>query len=149
MICLRVNSNIITKKIARTINHFLNNIVLELDRILNKALKTYRLLIVLQLTDIAKIYFAINYYLRLRRAIIIFILYKKDKADYLFLGSYCPIILKNTLNKILKRVIADRIVDIAKEYALLPQSQMGARKNRLTLLVLMLFAATIKSAQVM
>ena len=44
---LRVNSDIITKEIAKTISHFLNNIVLKLNRILNKALKTYRLLIVL------------------------------------------------------------------------------------------------------
>ena len=48
-----------------------------------------------------------------------FILYKEGKADYLFLGSYCPIALENTLSKILERVIADRIIDIAKEYALL------------------------------
>ena len=48
-----------------------------------------------------------------------FILYKEGKADYLFLGSYRPIALKNTLSKILKRVIADYIVDTAKEYALL------------------------------
>ena len=69
--------------------------------------------------DIAKAYFIIGYYLRLRRAIIIFILYKEGKADYLFPGSYCPITLKNTLNKILERVIADCIVNIAEEYALL------------------------------
>ena len=43
--CLRVNSNIITKEIARTISRLLNNIVLGLDRILNKALKAYGLLI--------------------------------------------------------------------------------------------------------
>ena len=42
---LRVNSDIITKEIARTISRLLNNIVLKLDKILNKALKTYRLLI--------------------------------------------------------------------------------------------------------
>ena len=42
---LRVNSDIITKEIARTISRLLNNIALGLDRILNKALKTYRLLI--------------------------------------------------------------------------------------------------------
>ena len=48
-----------------------------------------------------------------------FILYKEGKADYLLLGSYRPIALENTLSKILKRVIVDRIVDIAKEYALL------------------------------
>ena len=69
--------------------------------------------------DIAKVYFIIGYYLRLKRVIIIFILYKKGKADYLLLGSYCFITLKNTLNKILKKVIADRIVDIAEEHALL------------------------------
>jgi hypothetical protein len=44
---LRVNSDITTKEMARTISRLLNNIVLRLDRILNKALKTYRLLIAL------------------------------------------------------------------------------------------------------
>jgi len=39
----------------------------------------------------------------------------------------------------------DHIVDTAKEHTLLPQSQMGARKNRLTLSALTLLAATIKS----
>ena len=61
----------------------------------------------------------IGYYLRLRRAIITFVLYKEGKADYLFLGSYRPIALENTLSKILERVIADYIADMAKEYALL------------------------------
>ena len=42
---LRVNSDIIIEEMARTISRLLNNIVLGLDRILNKALKTYRLLI--------------------------------------------------------------------------------------------------------
>ena len=68
----------------------------------------------------AKAYFIIGYYLRFKRTITIFILYKEGKADYLLLGSYCPIVLKNTLSKILKRVIADYITDTAKEYALLP-----------------------------
>jgi len=69
--------------------------------------------------DVAKVYFIIGYYLRLGRAIITFILYKEGKADYLFLGSYRPIALENTLSKILKRVIADYMVDIVEEYALL------------------------------
>jgi hypothetical protein len=104
---------------ARIINCLLNNIVLRLDRILNKALKTYRLLIALWLTDIVKAYFIIGYYLRLKRAIITYILCKEGKADYLLLGSYCPIALKNTLSKILERVIVNYIIDIAKEHALL------------------------------
>jgi len=42
---LRVNSDITIEEMARTISRLLNNIVLGLDGILNKALKTYRLLI--------------------------------------------------------------------------------------------------------
>ena len=49
----------------------------------------------------------------------IFILYKEGKADYLFPKSYRSIALENTLSKILERVIADYIIDTAKEYALL------------------------------
>src|SRR6266567_3091799 len=99
---LRVNSDIITEEIARTISRLLNNIVLRLDRILNKALKTYRPLIVPWLTDIVRVYFIIGYDLRFRRAIITVILYKEGKADYLILGSYRPIAFKNTFSKILK-----------------------------------------------
>ena len=69
--------------------------------------------------DIARVYFIIGYYLRLGRAIITIVLRKEGKVDYLFLGSYRPITLENTLSKILERVIADRIADTAKEYALL------------------------------
>ena len=47
------------------------------------------------------------------------ILRKEGKADYLLPGSYCPIALENTLNKILERVIVDHMADMAKEYALL------------------------------
>ena len=107
---------------ARIISRLLNNTVLKLDRILNKALKTCRLLIVPWLADIARVYFIIGYYLRLGRAIITFILYKEGKTNYLFLGSYRLIALKNTLSKILKKVIMDRIVDTVKEHALLLQS---------------------------
>ena len=116
---LKVNSNIITKEMARTISRLLNNTVLKLDRILNKALKTYRLLIAPWLADIAKAYFITGYYPRLKRAIIIFILHKEGKADYLLLGNYQPIALENTLSKILKRVVIEHIADIAEKHALL------------------------------
>jgi hypothetical protein len=121
-IYLRVDSDMITEEMARIIGCFLNNTVLGLNRILNEALKTCGLLIVLWLVDVAKAYFAIGYYLRLKRAMITYILYKEGKADYLLLGSYRPIVLENTLSKILERVVVDYIADIAEEYALLPQS---------------------------
>jgi len=60
---LRVNSDITTEEIARTISRLLNNIALGPDRILNKALKTYGPLIAPWLIDVARAYFAIGYYL--------------------------------------------------------------------------------------
>src|SRR6266702_5821367 len=110
----------ITEEMARNISRLLNNIVLGLDRIPNEALKTYRPLIVHWLADVARAYFAIGYYLRLGRAIIIVVLYKKGKVDYLLLGSYRPIALENTLSKILKRIIVEHIADTVKKHTLLP-----------------------------
>jgi len=54
---------------ARTISRLLNNIVLGLDGILNKALKTYGPLIAPWLVDVARVYFVIGYYPQLRRSI--------------------------------------------------------------------------------
>jgi hypothetical protein len=54
---------------ARTISRLLNNIALGLDRILNKALKTYRPLIAPWLADVARACFTIGYYPQLRRSI--------------------------------------------------------------------------------
>ena len=107
---------------AKTISRPLNNTALELDRILNKTLKTYKLLIVLQLANITKAYFIIGYYPRLKKAIIIYILYKEGKVDYLFLGNYRLIILENTLSKIFKKAVVNYIADIAKKHGLLLQS---------------------------
>src|SRR6266705_2089978 len=104
------------KEMARTISCLLNNIALGLDRIPNKALNTYRPLIIFWLVNVFKAYFIISYYLRLKKDIIIIVLCKEGKADYLCLGSYHPIILKNTLSKILKRIIAKYMANIAKKY---------------------------------
>ena len=75
-----------------------------------------------------------------------FILHKEGKADYLLLGSYHFIALENTLSKILEKVIVNCIANTAKKHALLLQSQIGARKNHLTLLALTLLISTIKTA---
>ena len=107
---------------ARTISRLSNNTAPGPDGIPNEALKACGPLIAPWLADVAKVYFVISYYPRLRRAIIMIILRKKGKADYLFPGSYRPITLENTLSKILEKVIADRMADTAEEYALLPQS---------------------------
>ena len=115
----KLDSDILTEEMAKTISRLLNNTVLGPDGIPNKALKAYRPLIVPWLTDVARVYFIIGYFPRLGRAIIMVVLYKEGKADYLLLRSYRPIALENTFSKILERIIAEYIADIAKEYALL------------------------------
>jgi len=119
---LRVDSDITTKEMARTISRLLNNIVLGLDGILNEALKTYRPLIAPWLADVARACFAIGYYPRLGRSITTVVLRKEGKADYLIPESYRLIALENTLSKILEKVIADHIADMVEEHTLLPQS---------------------------
>ena len=103
VICLRVDNNIITEEMARTISRLLNNIVPRLNKIPNKALKTYGPLITPWLMDVTKACFVIGYYLRLRKAIIMVVLCKKSKANYSLLENYCLIALENTLNKTLKK----------------------------------------------
>jgi hypothetical protein len=79
--------------------------------------------------NIAKVYFIISYYLRLKRAITIFILYKEGKADYLLLKSYHPITLENTLSKIFKRVIVNCIADIAKNITYYYRAKYGQERT--------------------
>jgi len=79
---LRVDSNMTIEEMAKTISCFLNNKALRPDRIPNKTLKICSPLIALWLADIAKACFAIGHYLRLKRAMTIIILHKKDKAVF-------------------------------------------------------------------
>jgi hypothetical protein len=48
------------------------------------------------------------------------ILYKEEKKDYSLLGSYRLITLKNTLAKVLEKVIIDCVRNIAEINRLLP-----------------------------
>jgi len=70
--------------------------------------------------DVVRACFAIGHYLRLERTMTTIVLHKKGKADYLIPKSYCFIALENTLSKILEKVIADCMTDMAEEHALLP-----------------------------
>src|SRR6266571_3344021 len=108
-----------TEEMARTISRLSNNTAPGPDGIPNEALKTCGPLIVPWLTDIARACFAIGYYPRLGRSITTVVLQKEGKADYSILKSYRPIALKNTLSKILERVIVDCIADTVEKYALL------------------------------
>jgi len=60
------------------------------------------------------------------------ILKKPKKTDYSEPKSYRPIALLSTLGKALETVVSQRLSDCAEENGLLPNEQIGARRNRST-----------------
>lgn len=55
---------------------------------------------------------------------------KPNKGDYTLPKAYRPIALLNTMGKLLERVMARKITQLAEAHGLLPESQMGARPGR-------------------
>jgi Reverse transcriptase (RNA-dependent DNA polymerase) len=72
------------------------------------------------------------------------ILIKKDrKPSYADPKAWRPIALLNTLGKVVESVTARALQEIAEKYELLPEMQMGARRNRLTQTALDLLVSQI------
>jgi len=59
-------------------------------------------------------------------------LQKPGKADYTLPENYRPIALLECLGKALERVVAAKLTTLAETYELLPQYQMGGRRQRNT-----------------
>ena len=57
---------------------------------------------------------------------------KPDKGNYTEPKSWRPIALLNTIGKVVEAVTARYLQDVAERWKLLPETQMGARKNRST-----------------
>jgi len=56
----------------------------------------------------------------------------KKVGDYTKTGAYRPIVLLNTINKILKIILVQRLSGLTKTHKLLPSAQIGAKKKRFT-----------------
>ena len=80
-----------------------------LDRILNKAIKAALEAIAIPLINTVITCLLKGKILKYYKKMIIVILRKANKKDYLLLGSYQPIALKNTLGKILEKIVAEHI----------------------------------------
>ena len=74
------------------------------------------------------------------------VLRKPGKPDYLIPGAYRPILLLNTLGKLLEAVIARRLSYYAEIYGLLPDTQFGGRPSRTTEQALLVLANAIDRA---
>jgi hypothetical protein len=82
------------------------------------------------LMNLFRVCATLNYRSRCFREIHIIILKKSKKKNYTNVKTYKSITLLNTLNKVLKSVIARRINDLTKAHDLLFVNQMNERKNR-------------------
>ena len=56
------------------------------------------------------------------------LLQKLKQGDYIVVNNYRPISLFLTLGKVLKSLVAERIVYLVKKYSLLPKIYSGAKK---------------------
>ena len=86
---------------------------------------------------------AAEYYPKQFRTARTIVLRKPDKQDYSDPGAWRPIALLSTLGKVFESVMAQRLSNLAEQHDLLPNTQMGNRKNRSTEAALELLVAQI------
>lgn len=102
------------------------------DQITNRVLKVASAWLVPKLASIFTATFRLGYHPSEWKRAITLVLRKQGKPDYSTPKAYRPIALLNSMGKILERVIARRITEITETHSLLPDTQMGARKQRST-----------------
>jgi len=117
---LNISSIILIEEISKLIRNLLNRKALGPNSILNKVLKAITLGIIKDLAKVASYCFANGIILESLKESITVVLHKEGKKDYLLLGSYRLVTLKNTLVKVLEKYIANIILEVAEEYRLLP-----------------------------
>ena len=106
---LKISQIVSLKEIKDAIRKLPISKVTGLNRILNKAIKAVLKAIAIPLVDTATTYLLKSKIPEYCKKTIIVILRKVNKKDYFLLGSYWLIALKNTLGKILKKIVAERI----------------------------------------
>ena len=116
---LTLNNYISAEKVLKIINRLLNRKTAESDRILNEILK--RITSEISTGLMQKIYTALIYNLLSAhyKELIIIILHKKSKKNYLLLRSYRLITLKNMLIKIIKKILVTYLSYTAEKHSLL------------------------------
>ena len=67
----------------------------------------------------------------------------KTKAQYRTPGGWRPISLLNVVGKVIKTVVAERIVRAAEQYQLLLKHQIGNRIERFTELAIRMVTETV------
>ncbi len=123
-------SRIQKNEIKQVIKRYKSNNVSRFDDISNKILKILCTELMLFLMSLFRVYVELNYHSSCFKIAHIIIFKKFNKKDYFDVKTYKLIILLNTLNKILKSIIARRINSLTKTHDMLFASQMSDRKSR-------------------
>ncbi len=125
------SSSLITKnEIRQTIKRCRSNNASKFDDIFNRIFKILVDKLMSHLMNLFRVCAALNYHSRCFREIHIIVLKRSKKRNYTNIKTYKSIVLLNTLNKVLKSVIARRINDLTKTHDLLFVNQMSERKSR-------------------
>ena len=116
------------------------------DEIPNEALKAGAEALAGPLAVICQWCFQRGHHPRNMRDSTTLVLRKEGKTDYSLPGSYRPIALEDTVSKVFEILIARRLTVAAEANNLLPDTQMGARKQRSTTTALALRTETVHAA---
>jgi len=116
------------------------------DEIPNEALKLVRKTISPGLSRVLTDFFKLSEIPQSLKESTTIALRKEGKGDYTLPGSYRPITLENTLAKLVEKIVAEILTNIAEKHNLIPWNQMGARKRRLTLSAIKLLIGCIQTA---
>ena len=106
---LKISQIVSLKEIKDAIRKLPTGKVTGPDRILNKAIKAALEAIAIPLVNIATTYLLKGKIPEYCKKTIIVVLQKVNKKDYSLLGSYQLVAFKNTLGKILKKIVIEHI----------------------------------------
>ena len=106
---LKISQTVIIKEIKNAIQKLSIKKAVGLNRILNKAIKATLKALTTPLANTTTTYLLKSKLLKYYKITTTIILQKVNKKDYSLLKNYQPIALKNTLGKLLKKIVAERI----------------------------------------
>ena len=127
---LKLTKIINKEKINKAIAKLKTDKAFKTNQILNRMLKTLRETMTKKLILIFQICINVEYHSKSFREAKTIVLKKIKKSDYIFFKVYRSIALLNTMNKILKSIMINKITELAKKNSLLSKSQMSAKRKR-------------------
>ena len=127
---LKLTKIINKEEINKAIAKLKTNKTFKTNQIFNRMLKTLRETMTKKLIFIFQIYINVEYHSKSFRETKIIMLKKIKKSDYTFFKIYRSIALLNTINKLLKSIMINKITKIAKKNSLLSKSQMNAKRKK-------------------